>query len=796
MAEQIEDVVLHETHQKRYLNYALSVITSRALPDVRDGLKPVQRRILYAMYKNLGLTPDSRHRKSAAVVGEVMAKYHPHGDQSIYDAMVRMAQSFSLRNPLVDGQGNFGSLDGDGAAAMRYTEARLRHLAVELLSELKKETVDTRPNYDGTLEEPEVLPAQFPNLLINGASGIAVGMATNIPPHNLKEVVSACIALIDQPELSMAQLVPRYIKGPDFPTGPSILNSKEELREIYTAGSGAIETRGDYEIEKVGKTTQIVITSIPYSLNKSNLIIAIADLIRQGKVPQLTDIRDESTEDIRIVMELKRGANHEAAMAYIYKKTALQTRFNVNFTCLCPTSDLDGVAPKRVDLREMLEHFLEFRYIVTRRRLEFDLRVLEKRIHILRGFAIVFNALDEAIALIRASESKSDAREGLMARFELDHEQAEAILEIRLYKLARFEIAAILEELEEKEAQAAEIRAILESENEMWALIRGELEQIRDAYGDARKSKVTGPVEELEFDEEAYIVAEDSFVVVTRAGWIKRQKSYTDVSAIRVRDGDEIGWVMPSSTRETLVLFTDRGKAYSVRIADIAQTTGHGDAIQTRFDFADGEQIVGVASTDPRCHPIAGPECPKVGRDEAAPPWVVAVSRGGRSIRLPLSMFAEPSNRAGRYYMKLDAKVANDAVLGAELSIGDELITLATRKTHYLLFPAREVNLLGGPGKGVMAIKLGSGDFVIGWALARKRMHGVTVTTSRGREETIRPNKFTVTGRANRGRQLNKTGTFDGVIVEPVEIKLDDPDPRTTESVISAHARDSQSKLF
>ena len=546
----IEDVLLHETARKRYLNYALSVITSRALPDVRDGLKPVQRRILYAMRHNLNLTPEAKHRKSAAVVGEVMAKYHPHGDQSIYDAMVRLAQPFSLRYPLVDGQGNFGSLDGDNAAAMRYTEAKLRHIAVELLDELKKGTVDYRTNYDGTLEEPVVLPTQFPNLLVNGGSGIAVGMATNIPPHNLREVIKALVALIDDPTLPVDKLIKRgLIQGPDFPTGGELLNDRASLIDIYSKGSGALEVRGTWEIETEGRSSRIIITSIPYGLNKATLVGDIADHIRKAKLPQLVDVRDESTEDLRIVLELKRGASSDAAMAYLFKRTALQTRFNLNMTVLCPTDDPAVCVPRRVGIREALEHFLEFRYQVVRRRLLFDLTKLEERIHILRGFAIIFADLDEAIRIIRASEGKSDARGKLIERFGIDHDQAEAVLETKLYRLAKLEIQQILDELADKEAQAAAIRALLADEDRMWNLIRSELQEIQDAFGDRRMTKVTGPVEDVEFSDEAYIVAEDAFVIVTHDGWIKRQKSYTDVGAIRVREGDSVGWVVPMSSR-------------------------------------------------------------------------------------------------------------------------------------------------------------------------------------------------------------------------------------------------------
>lgn len=779
MAEDIQSVILHETTQRRYLNYALSVITSRALPDVRDGLKPVQRRILYAMYHNLHLAPDSKHRKSAAVVGEVMAKYHPHGDQSIYDAMVRLAQDFSLRYPLVDGQGNFGSMDGDGAAAMRYTEAKLQHLAIEMLSELRKDTVPTRANYDGTLDEPVVLPAQVPNLLINGASGIAVGMATNIPPHHLGEVVRGCLALIDNPALTIEDLVKEHIPGPDFPGGPAILNTEEELIDLYTTGSGAIEMRGRWELEKEGRRRHIVITAIPYGLNKSSLIMDIAGHIRQGKVPQLVDIRDESTENVRIVLDLKRGANAEAAMAYLFKRTSLQTRFNANLTCLVPVDDaalsLDGTeltTPKRLDLKSILQAFLDFRYGVTRARLQYDLRKLEARIHILKGFAIIFNALDEAIRIIRESEGKADARQKLMDRFELDYEQAEAILETKLYRLARMEIDSILDELREKETLAQNLRTLLADDDKLWALIRDELDAIRDAYEDRRLSPISGPVEEKNFSEETYIVEEDAFCIVTRQGWFKRQKSYSDLDAIRVREGDSVGWILPSTTVHTLTFFTNMGKAYTLRVDDITQTTGYGEPIGATFDFADGESIVYVASSDPRCVPKMLDEVKEaLDPDDPPPPWIVAMSRNGRVLRVPFKNFEDPSNRNGRTYMRLDK--GDDRVVDASICVGHEVISMITHKTFALLFPVREVKILATYGKGVLALRRHKDDHVLGFKLTTERMDGIAVETDRGREEVIRPNKYSITSRGNRGRQLSRTGHIVRVERPPIEISAD-----------------------
>src|SRR6185503_19610566 len=430
----IDGVALHEAAQSRYLNYALSVITSRALPDVRDGLKPVQRRILYTMWQQ-NLTADAKHRKCAKIVGDVMGNYHPHGDVALYETLVRMAQPFSLRYPLVDGSGNFGSLDGDSAAAMRYTESRLARLSDELLTEIDQATVAFRPNYDGTKSEPVVLPSRIPNLLINGATGIAVGMATNIPPHNLTEVCTALVKLLDDPDLSSVRLC-KWIKGPDFPTGGEMLNSSEELKEIYKTGSGAIRLRGTWEMgpETRGSKT-IYITSIPYTVNKATLVERIADVALSRKLPPLLDVKDLSTEDVRIAIEIKRDADEKMVMAYLFKHTPLQVNFAVNLTCLIPTENADVGRPERLDLKQILWHFLHFRLDVVTRRLEHELASLKKRIHILEGFETVFDALDEIIRIIRKSDGKADSAEKISARFKLDADQTDAILELKIYRL-------------------------------------------------------------------------------------------------------------------------------------------------------------------------------------------------------------------------------------------------------------------------------------------------------------------------------------------------------------------------
>ncbi|MCK6527525.1 DNA topoisomerase IV subunit A [Myxococcota bacterium] len=766
----VQPVALHEATRRRYLNYALSVITSRALPDVRDGLKPVQRRILYGMFHNLHLTHDARFRKSAAIVGEVMAKYHPHGDVAIYDAMVRMAQTFSLRYPLVDGHGNFGSIDGDGAAAMRYTEARLRALSEELLDELRKETVDERPNYDGTTSEPTVLPARFPNLLVNGSAGIAVGMATNVPPHNLSEVVKAAIALVDDRTLTVPQLM-GHVRAPDFPTGGRILNSREELQAIYETGSGPVRLRGEYVTEVVDRRKVVVITSIPYGVTKSAIVEKIAELIVARRVPQIVDVRDESTDQVRVVLEIKRGEEAEVAMAYLFRHTPLQLNFHVNMTCLVPTES--GVpAPRRVDLKQMLEEFLGFRFEVVTRRLRYDLKKLRERIHILEGFEKVFDALDEAIRIVRSSEGKADAAARLMGRFGLDALQADAVLETKLYKLAKMEIQAIREELAEKRAEAERLEALLRDPDARWAVVRAELREVLRLHGDRRRSVVGGDQEEPEFDPDRYILRENAWVVVTRGGWIKRQKGVTQVSSIRVREGDEVGWLFRARTTESVALFTNLGSCYTVRVADVPQTTGHGEPVQRLFNFEDGERVVGVLCSDRRHMPAAAPEAlAAVLEGDPRPPYAVALTRAGKCLRFGLESFLEPSTRSGRRFARLDGKIGGDAVLGVELSDGTEAVAVASERGRVILFRVEEINLLRGPGLGLQAMRLDDEDRLLGFTLVHKRREGLEVETNRGARVIVRETRYPVVSRGGRGYEVVKRGRFVKVILPPLELE-------------------------
>jgi DNA gyrase subunit A len=759
-----EAVALHEAAQSRYLNYALSVITSRALPDVRDGLKPVQRRILYTMWQQ-NLTADAKHRKCAKVVGDVMGSYHPHGDAALYETLVRMAQPFSLRYPLVDGSGNFGSLDGDSAAAMRYTECRLARISDEMLREIDQRTVHFRPNYDGTRTEPVVLPARIPSLLVNGATGIAVGMATNVPPHNLGEVCTALVKLLDNEELSTAQLC-RYVKGPDFPTGGQILNSPEELKEIYRTGSGTIRLRATWEEGPgTGGGRTIYITSIPYAVNKAALVERIADVVLSRKLPLLLDVKDVSTDDVRIALEIKKEADPQLVLAYLFKNTPLQTNFIVNLTCLIPTENLEVGRPERLDLKAILWHFLHFRLEVVTSRLEHELDALKKRIHILEGFEKVFDALDEIIKIIRKSEGKADSADKIMKRFDLDAEQTDAILELKLYRLARLEVLVIQNELADKRKRARQITALLKSEEGRWKVVRDEIEEIQKVYagrGDKRRTTIE-IAEEVSFTEHDFIVEEDNVVIVSRDGWVKRQKEVRDLSTTRLREGDAVLAVLQGSTRATAVFFSNFGAAYTSRIVDVPASTGYGEPIQKLFKLRDGERIVAALSLDPR---VVGNI---TARKEGEPPPVhaVAVTSDGFSLRFGLEPFVETSTRAGRRFARPSKDVE---VVGVETVTGTEIVIAATREAHAMLTRVDEINYLSGPGKGVILIKLQSDeDAVLGFRTATGDRDLLRVETSRGAEVTISLGKYSATGRGGKGRELLQRGQFTRVIPSDVE---------------------------
>jgi DNA gyrase subunit A len=765
-------VELHEAAQTRYLSYALSVITSRALPDVRDGLKPVQRRILYTMWQQ-NLTADAKHRKCANVVGEVMGRYHPHGDAAIYDALVRLAQPFSTRLPLIEGSGNFGSLDGDSAAAMRYTECRLARPCDEILGEIDQRTVHFRPNYDGRMSEPVVLPTRIPTLLVNGATGIAVGMATNIPPHNLDEVMTALLKMLDaqlqDKELSTRQLC-RWIKGPDFPTGGQILNDPEEMKKFYEEGAGTIRVRATIEAGETKRGLKyLYVTSIPYMVNKAQLVSRIAEIALSRKMPLLVDVKDVSTDDVRIELAIKAEAGDagvQKLLAYLYRNSPLQSNFSMNLTCLVPTENPETGSPERLELSEILWHFLHFRMEVVVRRLEDELDRLGKRIHILSGLEAVFDALDQILKIVRASDGKQDAAKKIMARFPLDEEQTDAILELRLYRLAKLEILVVRKELEERRKRAAEIRKLLKSEESRWKLVRDELVAIQKTYGEKspRRTLIEVVRDEPEFTADDFIVAEDNHVLVTTDGWVKRQREIRDPGKTRLREGDSVLACFAGSTRATAVFFSNFGSAYTSRVIDLPATSGHGVPIQTLFKLRDGEKIVSALSLDPR---IIGNIAVNEKRPDLAPEvHALAVSTDGYSFRFGLQGFLEPSTRNGRRFARLRAGAEVSGVVPVG---GDEIVIAATEQARVLLCKADEINYLEGTGRGTILIKLGKGDRVLGFVAAGKNDAALTVTTNRGAQKNVSASSYGITSRAGRGRELLKNGTLTGIVRPEVQ---------------------------
>ena len=779
-----EGAALHELAQSRYLNYALSVITSRALPDVRDGMKPVHRRIIYTMWQN-GLRADVKHRKCATVVGDVMGRYHPHGDGSIYEALVRMAQPFMMRATLVDGSGNFGSLDGDPAAAMRYTECRLTPIAAETIQEIGQGTVHFRPNYDGTREEPVVLPSKVPNLLVNGSAGIAVGMATNIPPHNLGEVCSALLKLIDDPEIKEYQLVANdAVRGPDFPTGGQVLNTRDELREIYKTGQGAIRMRATWEKGAATRSVQpIFITSIPYGVNKAELVEALAQVVLSRKMPLLLDVKDISTEDVRIELQLKKDAEIDKVMAFLFRHTLLQTNFNVNLTCLIPTDNPEVGRPERLGLKAILWHFLHFRLEVVTKRLTHELAQLRKRVHTLEGFAFAFDILDDLIKIIRGSEGKADAAARILKKYGLDPhgprktkeggldpEQVDEILELKLYRLAKLEINLIREELAEKERRSKEIRRLLAEEDAKgrWAIVRSEVEELARGYGKDAKNKRRTLIEaaenEIEYSAEDFIVAEDNHVLVTADGWVKRQKEINPETT-RLREGDRILSLVAGSTRATVTFFSNYGTAYTTRIIDIPATTGYGEPIQKLFKLKDGERVVAAVSMDDRVLPPKSTAVDEKKPDAAPKVHGLAVTSDGYTLRFGLDTFREVSTRSGRRY----ARPAEGAeVMLAAVITGKETVIAASQNRRVLLCQSDEINFLSGPGKGVLLIKLEKGDRLLAAITANDDRDTLTVKTSMGGEQRLNTGRYKVTGRGGKGHEFVSRGQIVEIVHEPV----------------------------
>lgn len=788
----MQRIGLREAAQSRYLNYSMSVITSRALPDVRDGLKPVQRRILYTMHEQR-LHYTVKHRKCAKVVGDVMGSYHPHGDGAIYDALVRMAQPFSLRMPLVDGSGNFGSIDGDNAAAMRYTECRLTEVASEVLLDLAANTVDFRDNYDGTKQEPVVLPSRIPNLLVNGATGIAVGMATNVPPHNLGEVCRALLKLLADPEVKDHQLVANdAVQGPDFPTGGEIINTKKELRDIYKtdSGQGTIKMRGGCKVvgsARGARTLQI--TSVPYTVNKALLVERISNLVYDGKMPLIEEVKDLSTDEVRIDLTLKKGADEAKVLAYLYKNTPLQTNFNVNITCLVPRENNVG-QPERLGLREILWHFLHFRLEVVTRRLENELANLDRRIHILAGFVIVFDALDEIIRIIRRSDGKADAAKKIMKRFPadqggLDEEQTDAILELKLYRLARLEINLIQDELKGKKKRAREIRRLLKEETEdtnnsgRWTIVREEIEHLLKNFASRpehkRRTKILSDVEDTEYSEEDFIVAEDCHVMLSADGWVKRQREIKDPGKSRMREGDRVLTVLVGSTRSTIGFFSSYGVCYTARFADIPASTGYGDPVQKLFKMKDGERIIAAVSFDSR---VIG----NIAEDPKHPDYCpevhgFAASSDGYALRFSLEGFAEPSTRSGRRFARPSK---GQHIVDAVTIHGDETILSVSANCRAMICSADEINYLSGAGKGVILIKLAKDDQLLGFKASKGERDLLTVETNRGAKKTVSTAKYRVTSRGGKGIELQKNGKIAKILYPPPEAPQPLAEDRTT----------------
>ena len=685
-----------------YLDYAMSVIVSRALPDVRDGLKPVHRRILYSMHE-LGLRSTAKFRKSATVVGDVLGKYHPHGDSAVYDSMVRMAQDFAMRYPLVWGQGNFGSMDGDGAAAMRYTEAKLQKISDEMLADIEKDTVNFRPNYDGRLKEPTVLPSRIPALLINGSMGIAVGMATNIPPHNLTEVMNAVKHLIDNPEATIEDLM-EFIKGPDFPTGGFIYDA-EAIKNAYATGRGSIIMRGKADIEETkGGKFQIVITEVPYQVNKANLVEAMANLVRDKKVVGISDIRDESNrEGVRVVIELKRDAYPKKVLNQLYKFTALQTSFGFNMIAL-----IDGIQPRLLDLKVILEQFIKHRQVVVTRRTEFELRVAQARAHILEGLKIALDHIDEVIETIKKSETKEIAKENLVSKFKLTEIQAKAILEMRLQTLAGMERTKIEDELAEKLAFIKECEAILGDPKRVLAIINEETDEIIKKYGDERRTTVI-PHAVGEFNAKSLIPNEDMIVMMTKSGYIKRMsptvyrtqaRGGKGVIGMTTKDEDEISQIIHTMSHDDVLYFTSLGRVFKLPAYEVpvASRTAKGQAVVNLLQLMPEEQVTYML--DVTKNPG---EC------------LLMATRSGTVKKTKLEDFKNV-RKSGLIAIKLREGDLLDWV--KPTSEGNQVV-LITRNGQCIRFKESDARPMGRASMGVRGIRLKGNDEVVSMDIVR-----------------------------------------------------------------------------
>ena len=774
---------LEDELKKSFISYAMAVIVSRALPDVRDGFKPVHRRIIYAMTE-LGVTPDKPHRKSARIVGDVLGKYHPHGDSPVYDSMVRMAQSFSMRYLLVDGQGNFGSVDGDDPAAMRYTEARMSKICLELTRDLDKETVDFYPNFDETLMQPEVLPSRFPNLLVNGSSGIAVGMATNIPPHNLGEVIDGVCHMIDHPDCTVEDLM-QFIKGPDFPTGAVILG-KSGIHEAYRTGKGRIIVRAKTDIEPMGNgRDRIVVTEIPYMVNKARLVEKIAELVHEKRLEGVSDIRDESDRrGMRIVIELKKDVNANVVLNFLYKHTQLQDTFGAIMLAL-----VNG-EPKYLSLREMIRHYIDHQKDVIVRRTRYDLNKAEARAHILEGLLIALDHIDEVIALIRASRTDAEARDGLMSRFGLTEKQATAILDMRLRRLTGLERDKIEAEYQELLKQIEYFRAVLANERMVLDIIKTEITDIRNRFADERRTEITAL--DGEIDVMDLIQEEDMVVTLTHFGYVKRLPKATyraqkrggkGIIGATTREEDFVEQLFVTSTHDPLMFFTDRGRAYQLRCYEIPEAgrMARGTAIVNLLPIEGGEKVTAM---------LPVPE------EKVAGHYLVMATRMGLIKRTELKDF-ENLRRSGLIAIVLREE---DELIGVALTDGTRDVLLGTRGGMAIRFSETDVRVMGRVSMGVKSIELAEGDEVVAMSIVEEGEQVLSITRN-GFGKRTEIDEYRVQSRGGKGiKAMNlteKTGLLAGQLLvdedEDILLITDDGTViRTPVSSISTHGRNTQ----
>ncbi|MCX7884595.1 MAG: DNA gyrase subunit A [Caloramator sp.] len=752
--EKIQIVNINDEMKKCYIDYAMSVIVGRALPDVRDGLKPVHRRILYSMHE-LGLFPDKQYRKSARIVGDVLGKYHPHGDSAVYDAMVRLAQDFSTRYLLVDGHGNFGSVDGDGAAAMRYTEARLSKIAMEMMRDINKDTIDFIDNFDGSEKEPSVLPSRYPNLLVNGSSGIAVGMATNIPPHNLSEVIDGTIMLIDNPDVTIKELMTK-IKGPDFPTAGIILG-KEGIKQAYETGRGRIIVRAKAVIEEEKGKNKIIITEIPYQVNKAKLIEDIADLVKDKKIEGISDLRDESDrQGMRIVIELKRDANPNVVLNLLYKHTKMQDTFGVIMIAL-----VDG-EPKTLNLKEVLIHYINFQKEVVTRRTRYELDKAEARAHILEGLRIALDHIDEVINLIRSSKTVEIARNGLMSKFGLSEKQAQAILDMRLQRLTGLEREKIEEEYAELIKTINYLREVLENERLLLSIIKDELNEIKQKYGDTRRTKIMSKFEEI--DVEDLIQEEEVAVTITHAGYIKRitidayrsqKRGGKGIQGLSTREDDFVEHLFITSTHNNIIFFTNMGRAYKLKAYEIPEGGR----------TAKGTNIVNILPLNPREKIQAVISIKEFNEEE----YLLFVTKNGLMKKTTLSEFSSIRKNGLNAINLRDS----DELIGAKLTDGKQTIAVITQNGYSLTFNEEDIRPMGRTAAGVKAITLRENDIVVGAEIVDLKQD-LLIVSENGYGKRTSYTEYTVHHRGGKGMITYKVTEKTGKIVGAKTVKDSD----------------------